>query len=245
MSNVQGVRDAVLSIMDEIGQAGIGKSGWNDHSKYKYRSIEDVLGAFNRLMVKHGLTIEHRKLSHETDRAGKQTYVTVEMEYVFTGPDGSTMRQVYGGCGGDVGDKAMAKAQTNAYKYMLTSVFNIPVQGMVDGDADTPDRNQGEEQAQREQLEAERAYDKARDRLLVTGVRKGMNADQVAEWCVQQYGGHPKDASVQDLVAAEEALSRMVVDGGSAGTDAELQASIDRHPASRVKRSGIPGQRPS
>lgn len=238
------VREVVLAIMDEIGQQGIGKTGWNDHSKYKYRAIEDVLAAFNRAMVKHGLTIEHEKLRHETDRAGKNTYVTVDMKYTFTGPDGSTLTQVYGGCGGDVGDKAMSKAQTNAYKYMLTSVFNIPVAGMLDGDADTPDRAEAEQQAQREQVAEQRARSQARDRLLATGARKGLDADGVIAWCLQQYNGHPKDANVGQLVEAEGELAKLPDKPKAGQNGGEQQATRPqgggRHPAGKRR---LPQQR--
>ena len=248
------VREAVLAVMDEIGEQGIGKNGHNAHSNYKYRAIEDVLAAFNRAQVKHGLTISHELTSYETERVGKNTYVTVTMKYVFTGPDNSTMTQVYGGCGGDVGDKAMAKAQTNAYKYMLTSVFNIPVQGMVDGDADTLDRSEAEAQQQREQIAAQRAYEQARDRLLATGTKKGLDPDGVVAWCIQQYGGHPRDASVQDLVAAEAELAKLddkPVTSGEPQGGASRPAGKRRPPQQRgggesegkAQSPSIPGQR--
>lgn len=238
------VREAVLAVMDELGEQGIGKSGWNSHSKYKYRAIEDVLAAFNRAQVKHGLTIEHELVRYETERVGKNQYVTVTMKYTFTGPDNSTMTQVYGGCAGDVGDKAMSKAQTNAYKYMLITVFNVPLDGMSDGDDSTPDRAEAEQQAQREQVAEQRARSQARDRLLATGARKGLDADGVIAWCLQQYNGHPKDANVGQLVEAERELAKLP-DKPKAGQNCgEQQATRpqggERHPAGKRR---LPQQR--
>lgn len=239
------VHEAVLAIMDEVGEQGIAKNGWNNHSSYKYRAIEDVLAAFNRAQVKNGLTIAHEKVSHETERVGKNTYVTVTMKYTFTGPDGSAMTQMYGGCGGDVGDKAMSKAQTNAYKYMLITVFNVPLEGMTDGDDTTPDRNEAEAQQQREQLAAQRAYEQARDRLLATGAKKGLDPDGVVAWCIRQYNGHPKDASVQDLVAAEADLVKLP-DKPAAGAEQQGRPKGSaNHPAGRRRppqQRGTKGQ---
>lgn len=72
-------------------------------------------------------------------------------------------------------------------------------------------RVSGEERKARELAEA-RAREQARDRLLKTGARKGLDADGVIAWCQQQYNAHPKTASVQDLVIAESELAKSMPD---------------------------------
>jgi len=242
-----GVYEIVLAILDELGQQGIAKTGWNDHSKYKFRSIEDVLAAFNRLMVKYRLLIIPSIESQSSEWSGRSMYTTVEMKYELRSVvDGSSFSLRYAGCGGDVGDKAVGKAQTNALKQMLTDVFKIPSEGMTDGDADTPDRAEAEAQAKREELAAHRAREQARDKLLATGARKGLDADGVIAWCQQQYNAHPKSATVQDLVIAEAELAKSMPDKPAAGAQQAGNGSRPQgsanHPAGKGRQQGRPPQ---
>jgi ERF superfamily protein len=235
-----GVYDIVLAILGDLGEQGIAKTGWNDHSKYKFRSIEDVLATFNRLMTKYRLLIIPSIETQVPERNGKNMYVTVTMRYEFRSlVDGSNFAMSYAGCGGDVGDKAIGKAQTNALKQMLTDLFKIPAEGMTDGDADTPDRNEAEEAAKREELAAHRAREQARDRLLATGARKGLDADGVIAWCQQQYNAHPKSATVQDLVMAEAELDKAMPDKPADEQQGRSRPQgSDRHPAGKGRPNG-------
>ena len=237
------VYDVGLVIIDELGQQGIAKTGWNEHSKYKFRSIEAVLAAFNRLMVKHRLLILPALESHESERNGKNTYTTVVMRYTFRAADGSSFSLPYGGCGGDVGDKAMGKAQTNALKQMLTDVFKIPAEGMIDGDETTPDRNEAEQAQHREQVAEMRAREQARDRLLKSGSRKGLDADGVIAWCLQQYNAHPKTATVQDLIIAEQELAKLPNRQAGEQQGGSRPKGSENHPSGRRQQGRPPQQR--
>lgn len=159
------VHQAVLDVMHTIGTVGIGKSGWNDHSSYSYRSIEDVLAAFNRALVQHQLVIIPVAGERVSEQRGRQNYVAVRVEYTLVGPDGSTFTAAYWGEGGDVADKATMKAETAALKYMLTALFHIPVDGLADGDSDTPDRHKAEHEA--------RMMERGRQEMADGGAQRG------------------------------------------------------------------------
>lgn len=237
------VHQAIAAVMGEIGQLGIAKGGTNKEQGYAFRRIEDVLASFNKAMTTHGLVIVpkalERHVEHLPARSGQMTYVSIHVEYTLVGPDGSILTAAYWGEGADKGDKATSKAQTNAFKYLMITMFCVPLEGMLDGDDDTPDRNTVIQEHQADQLAEQRAREQARNRLLATGQRKGLDADGVIAWCIQQYNGHPKNASVADLITAEQELAKQP-DKAQAGTGEQQRRpqGSDNHPAGRRKAQG-------
>ncbi|MER6610217.1 ERF family protein [Streptomyces sp. NPDC000927] len=198
------VHVAVSRVMRDM--PAVGKNSTNSHSNYKYRSIDDLLAAFNRTLVQHGVVILPQAVSRTAERAGKSNYVTVEMEYTIIGPAGDTLTTRYFGEGGDVGDKATAKAQTAAFKYLMITMFCIPVDDIVDGDKSTPDRARDEREHEDELEKKRQVWREARQRLIATGQSRNMTPEQVVSWYQERCGEHPSKASINDLVAAEREL---------------------------------------
>ncbi|MEU1674803.1 ERF family protein [Streptomyces roseifaciens] len=132
------VHVAIARVMADM--PAVGKNGWNNHSKYKYRSIDDLITALSGVMARHGVYVLPRVRERLAAQNGKSVYVTVHVDYKITGPGGDYEEASFYGEGADVGDKATAKALTNAFKYLMIQLFMIPVQDLVDGDRDTPRR---------------------------------------------------------------------------------------------------------
>lgn len=240
------VQQAIAAVMRALGEQGISKSGTNKEQGYKFRAIEDVLAACNKAMTAAGLVVvpeaKERHVEHLPARSGQMTYVSIRVEYTLIGPDGSSVTAAYWGEGADKGDKATSKAQTNAFKYLVITMFCVPLEGMLDGDQDTPDRDRVTDEYNRDQLAAHRAREQARDRLLATGAKKGLDADGVIAWCQQQYNAHPKDAGVQDLVAAEAELAKAMPDKPKPEQNGRPRGS-ENHPSGRRQQGRPPQQR--
>ena len=115
-------------VMSQIG--AVGKGGWNEYDKYKFRSAEDVFNFLQRPLYENGVSLEIEVLErHETtettQKGGNQFHVRLKVEYRFFAKDGSTMKSVVWGEGTDRSDKATNKALTAAFKYMAIQKFCI------------------------------------------------------------------------------------------------------------------------
>jgi len=136
-----GVYQAILNTMADLGKEGIAKKQRNTAQNFNFRGIDDVYQATSRILSKNNLVILPRDLQRQvterpTRNGGVQLHVVLEVEYTFICPtDGSFHKTVATGEALDSGDKAISKARTCAYKYLLFQTFCIPVQGEDDADA--------------------------------------------------------------------------------------------------------------
>lgn len=134
----------------------VGKDQKNTHQNYNFRGIDDVMSAMAGPMRKHGLFILPQ-LAHQQQRSdGKFTRTLITMRYRIYGPAGDCLIAEIPGEAFDTADKSMNKAQSAALKYLLFTVFMLPVDGrsIDDGDRDHPapdDEQQPRQQNRRQQ----------------------------------------------------------------------------------------------
>jgi len=133
----------LIDLMTTIGS--IGKNGFNQHHKFKFRGIDDVMKEVHAAQLKVGVTILPTVLSREVTAAGKMTVTSLEVQYRFTAiEDGSHVDIVVWGEAADTQDKSTSKAMSMALKYGLIQALMIPTEDIADGDTDSPvvDRSQ-------------------------------------------------------------------------------------------------------
>ena len=144
MENI-GVYKAIAAVQSELAAIGISKDKQNEMQHYSFRGIDDVYGALAPILAKNKLCVLPRVISRtceerQTQKGGVLYSVTVESEFdLVSAEDGSkhTIRTI--GEAMDSADKATNKAMSAAYKYAAFQAFCIPVEGMEDADATTPE----------------------------------------------------------------------------------------------------------
>tara|TARA_R110000787_G_scaffold249757_3_gene355341 strand:- start:1639 stop:2292 length:654 start_codon:yes stop_codon:yes gene_type:complete len=134
----------LLSIQKALSEQGIAKDSTNQQQNFKYRGIDQLLNELSPLFVKHDVIIHPRLVSSDSvifnTSNGKPFYrttVSVEYEFVHAPIDGekTSVKVQTKGEGADQMDKALAKAMSAAYKYMMIQQFAIPIVGNDDPDA--------------------------------------------------------------------------------------------------------------
>lgn len=119
----------LVRVMEECRY--IQKDAQNDHDKYTYASAGAVLEKVNNALVKQGIaTITRPKVINSWERVtGKGNvlyYKEVEVEITLIDTETGEKLVISGiGCGMDVGDKAVMKAQTAAIKYAWLMTLQI------------------------------------------------------------------------------------------------------------------------
>lgn len=114
----------VMAALPAIGKAERSPEGYN------YRGIESITKHAQMLMAREGLvivptkvTITSVELSPNMREGWQDTYVSVE--WAIYGPDGSCIPAGTVGIGRDKADKGSNKGQTQAFKYLLLSIFCV------------------------------------------------------------------------------------------------------------------------
>ncbi|MYR46633.1 hypothetical protein GTW67_32430 [Streptomyces sp. SID5910] len=133
----------------------VGKDQRNEQQNYKFRGIDDVMSAMAGPMRTHGVFILPTIADHQQQRDGKMTRVLITMRYYVYGPAGDCLVTDMPGEAFDYADKATNKAQSAALKYLLFTLFMLPVDGrsIDDGDRHHPEPSEEHraEQQQRQQ----------------------------------------------------------------------------------------------
>ncbi|MBP0456222.1 ERF family protein [Streptomyces montanisoli] len=133
----------------------VGKDQRNTQQNYNFRGIDDVMSAMAGPMRKHGLFILPSIAGHRQERDGKMTRTVITMRYRVYGPAGDCLLADVPGEAFDFADKATNKAQSAALKYLLFTLFMLPVdaRSIDDGDRHHPEptAEQRAEQTQRQQ----------------------------------------------------------------------------------------------
>lgn len=118
----------------------VSKDKENQQQRYKFRGVDDAMSAMAGPMRTHGLFILPSIIEHRAERRGeKMTHVVIKMQYHVYGPAGDCLVADVPGEASDFADKATNKAQSAALKYLLFTLFMIPVDGrsIDDGDRET------------------------------------------------------------------------------------------------------------
>ncbi len=136
------IHAAIVGIMSAVGS--VGKSGANERQNYKFRKIDDVYAALQKLMAENGVYTTSEILKEQSEErksssGGALIYRILTMRYTFwCKEDGSFVQTTVIGEGMDGGDKAANKAMAVAHKYALCQIFVIPTEDPKDPENDSP-----------------------------------------------------------------------------------------------------------
>ncbi|WP_406014358.1 ERF family protein [Streptomyces sp. NBC_00984] len=177
----------------------VGKNQRNEQQNYKFRGIDDVMSAMAGPLRTHGVFILPTIADHQTQRDGKMTRTLITMRYRVYGPAGDCLVADVPGEAFDFADKSTNKAQSAALKYLLFTLFMLPVDGrsIDDGDRQHPEpseehraerANQQQRRAQQRQQGSqqqnqrqERRIDRAEPGPQQQPARQGPGRDFIAE----------------------------------------------------------------
>jgi hypothetical protein len=127
------ISKAIVAVMKAV--TGVDKTGKNQHQKYDYSSIEDVLKAVQPIMAEHGLAMVMSTDEYEGDGSGN---FVVRYSVSLLHESG----KVWLNCAQWISaakamdDKWPNKGATAAEKYFLLKLFHIPSGKQDDADAD-------------------------------------------------------------------------------------------------------------
>ena len=125
-----------LSVVQALAAASedvrsVRKDSKNEAQRFNFRGIDAVMNACGPAFRRHGIicipqtedvVFEPMQLT-----SGKTaTRVVVKIRYVFYGPGGDSLEAVVYGESFDMGDKALAKAYSVAYRTCLLQTLTIP-----------------------------------------------------------------------------------------------------------------------
>jgi hypothetical protein len=118
----------------------VGKNGFNDHQRYKFRGVDDFIGALAQPLRDHGVFMMTEILDFQVSVRGKMNATHMRVAFHFYGPAGDKVTATTLGEASDTADKASNKAMSAALKYALMQTFMIPVDAgsLDDGDRDHP-----------------------------------------------------------------------------------------------------------
>lgn len=122
---------AIPNVINKI--KAINKDHQNKLQGYKFRSIDDVYSACNKILAEEQITIEvnyeivqNDIIKNEKDKNMKM--VVIIGKYKFFAIDGSYIESSSIGEAFDYSDKAFNKAMSMAFKYVLFQTFIIPTE---------------------------------------------------------------------------------------------------------------------
>lgn len=119
--------------------------------QYMFRGIDSVLNTLGPLFKKHKILtkrshMEVLKYENAVNKKGDPVnHIQIKVAYTFfSTEDGSELFSFGAGEGVDFGDKALACAISNSYKYVIFEMFNIPTAEQIDSDMKTAKENKVE-----------------------------------------------------------------------------------------------------
>lgn len=123
------VIEALVMVMRDVTH--VGKEGFNEQQRYRFRGIDGVMNAVGPALRKAGVvvipildTAEHRDVQTSTGKSSRETTVTVT--YRFHGPHGDYIDTRVPGESMDFGDKGTPKAMSVAFRTALLQVLCLP-----------------------------------------------------------------------------------------------------------------------
>lgn len=141
-----GINQLIINVMRDM--PAIPKGGHNEDDDYYFRRLDDVIATLHDVCSEHGLLVlpvdvvsQHAAVKREDGSISALTQTSVTVSYELTGVSGDSKIVKFPGMGIDKSDKSTQKAMSQAWKYLMTQVFMIPVEELkevIDADATTP-----------------------------------------------------------------------------------------------------------
>lgn len=136
------VHAALSAVMGDV--QAVRKGDRNEAQGFRFRGVDAVVNAVGPALRAHGVIVLPRVLArhtetYQTSKGATMRNVAVEVEFIFVGPDGSTLVCSTVGEAADAGDKATPKAHSVAFRTALLQALCIPTDE-PDPDASTHER---------------------------------------------------------------------------------------------------------
>ncbi|MER0481615.1 ERF family protein [Streptomyces sp. Edi2] len=224
----------------------VGKNQRNEQQNYAFRGIDDVMSAMAGPLRTHGVFILPTIAEHQQQRDGKMTRTVITMRYRVYGPAGDCLLADVPGEAFDYADKSTNKAQSAALKYLLFTLFMLPVDGRSIDDADrqhptaepTPEHRAEQQQRQRRQ----------QDRRQQRGQQpRRSNRAEAGPWeqQPQQATANPSRDYLAEATAAPspEAFAAVRAAAVGAGAPADYLARLDAVAAQKRTAASQPQRR--
>lgn len=179
----------------------VGKDGFNDQGRYKFRGIDGVVNAVGPALRDAGVFVVPDVRSYEYGSVvvgSKRTemgHARVVVAYTFYGPAGDSVVTSAAGEAFDSGDKATAKAMSVAFRTALLQSLALPT------DDPDPDSQSYERSPAPEKSEA----DIARDELRMFCAEQNLVLTDVAETFANRHEGLSLRAADAETVRAYQA----------------------------------------
>lgn len=141
-------REAILAVMRDVGV--IGKDSENTQSHYLFRGVEAVVNGVQPSLLKYGVVVTPKVLSHVTGtvevgtRRTSMGWAEVLIEFTWHGPLDTIVTSGVGAAF-DSGDKAVPKASSVALRTTLTQTLMIRTRDDSEPDAVSYERSQPED----------------------------------------------------------------------------------------------------
>ena len=140
---------AIANVMANVGT--IKKGGFNAYHRYNYARMEDLLEALTPLMGQNGIAVFQNEIEIKQVEGNR---VAVVYEFTVAHKSGEIWHEKQRHTGmstardskGNWDDKAIAKCHTQARKYFLLALFQVPAGDFADSDDDKDNANRREEQ---------------------------------------------------------------------------------------------------
>jgi hypothetical protein len=227
----------------------VGKDQRNEQQNYQFRGIDDVMSAMAGPMRTHGVFILPTIAEHAQTRDGKMTRTMITMRYRVYGPAGDCLVADVPGEAFDYADKSTNKAQSAALKYLLFTLFMLPVDGrsIDDGDRTTPEppAEHRAEQQQRQQGRQQRGQGQQRQQQRQQQPRRG-NRAEAGPW--EQPAPAQQAAPRRDYLAEAkaapnpDAFAKVRAAAVKAGAPADYLATLDQVAAKKREAAQKPQQ---
>jgi len=202
----------------------ITRSGYNEDSGYRYITLDEVVATVRQVVARHGVYWLPAVLEyHQADR-DSYTHTIVKMRYKIVGPAGDHEVAEFIAQGSDQADKSPVLAEQAALKYLLSQVFQITADEIVDGDAFSPSipnvrdiKTHGNQRAQR--AAAQRRHPAGRQR---PDGRQQQDTDQGAPRIPAQRGPRVPAGPVVPAPNAKAIADRLVRAASAPNADAVI-----------------------
>lgn len=134
---------AMAQCIVDIGLLGIDKTSNNSFQKFNYRSVDQVLSAFNKVFSKNGIFMVHRTLDSKKEIIGQDSKgtniwgISFDLEVQFYAVDGSCLPQpalISGMNDGKDASKLTGQLTSYLLKELLFKMFVVPTEGAEDID---------------------------------------------------------------------------------------------------------------